>query len=288
MKLSDCSLLVALNISQWTARKYDKNATKEIAIKHGIDSVVGRYNKSLMPFTDMLNNINNASTVLRTAFYTNTLPYTYEGVRLLPSRNYLDFVTLMNGHIANRQLSVDMFLAHYMELVDNAEDNLGPLYNPTDYPTPEAIKEKFSVNLTVSPVPDSAGFYDILTEAIAKERADELVKKHESTAHKAMQECWQRLYAVVSKFPEKLVNETKSLRVDHVHSMIHNAEEMCELLAKLNILNDPNLEAMRLEVQKLLCGYSPEVVSSHDVTKEKIRADAEAIMRKMSAFMGPT
>ena len=31
MKLSDKALLVQLNISQWTARKYDKKATEQVA-----------------------------------------------------------------------------------------------------------------------------------------------------------------------------------------------------------------------------------------------------------------
>lgn len=285
MKLSDCSLLVALNISQWTARKYDKKATETIAAKHGIDNGVGRYNKSLLPFTDMLNNITNKAAMMRLEFYANTLPYTYEGVRLLPSKNYFDFMKLMNQHIMEWRVLVDTFTQHYEELVKNAEDNLGPLYNTNDYPTPENLLTRFKIDLTVSPVPDATGFYDVLTADMAKAQAEEYIKTAENTAQKAMQECWDRLYEVVRRFPEKLASDG-TLRTDHVQSMLNHAEEVCGLLAKLNIANDPVLEGMRLEVLKQLCEYNADVISSHDQTRDKVRTDAEEIMRKMSAYMG--
>ena len=43
MKLSDKALLVQLNISQWTARKYDKRATEQVAQQNGSASQAGRY-----------------------------------------------------------------------------------------------------------------------------------------------------------------------------------------------------------------------------------------------------
>ena len=43
MNLNDRALLVQLTISQWSARKLDKRATKEVAQNHGaIDAEIGR------------------------------------------------------------------------------------------------------------------------------------------------------------------------------------------------------------------------------------------------------
>lgn len=286
MKLSQCSLLVTLSISQWTARKYDKSATREIAAKHGIDSQVGRYNKSLLPMTDDLNNITNLAAGIRIWFYANTLPYTYEGVRLLPSKGYFEFINDMNSRLQAWRGAVDKFLAHYDVHVKNAEDMLGPLYKVEDYPTPENIKERFSIDVKVSPVPDEAGFFNVLVDDMAKEQAVIYAKEMENTAQKATRECWERLHGVVTKFVEKLASEAATLREDHVQSMLDNAQEMCILLTKLNIMNDPDLEALRSEVESSLCAYSASVLSTHDLTKNQVKDAADAILRKMSAFMG--
>lgn len=286
MKLSDVSLLAALNISQWTARKYDKNASKAVADKYGVYDFVGRYNKSLLPMVQELNDIANEALVMRQAFYANTLPYTYEGVRLLPSRNYFDFVNMMNGHIDVWHATVDRFVSGYSQHVTDAEKLLGPMYVGAEYPKDTEIRDRFKVSLTLSPVPDGKDFFNTLADDMAQNEVRKYVKTMETTERAAMQECWQRLYSMVQKYIERLADTGKSVREDHVQSLLDNTQEMCQLLEKLNMMNDPNLEAMRLEVKESLCMYNATVLSGHELTKQTVREKAEAIMKKMDGYMG--
>ena len=57
MNLSDRALLVQLSISQWTARKFDKKVTNDVANTHGVASSAGRYNKALLPMNDLLDRV---------------------------------------------------------------------------------------------------------------------------------------------------------------------------------------------------------------------------------------
>ena len=93
MKLSDKALLVQLNVSQWTARKYDKRATEQVAQQNNTTIGAGRYNKSLLPMNDYLDNVHKKTTAIRAKYYANTLPWGIEGTMLLPSANYLNFMT---------------------------------------------------------------------------------------------------------------------------------------------------------------------------------------------------
>jgi hypothetical protein len=43
------AMLVSLRISAWSARKYDKKISLEVAANHGASADAGRYNKYLMP-----------------------------------------------------------------------------------------------------------------------------------------------------------------------------------------------------------------------------------------------
>lgn len=286
MKLTEVGLLVALNISQWTARKYDKKATHTVAEEHGVYDFVGRYNKSLLPMTQELQAVTNIGSAMRLAFYANTLPYTYEGVRLLPSKNYFDFVNLMNSYLDKWHAAVDVFVGGYSGHVANAEKMLGDLYSETEYPAVNEIKTKFRAELNISPVPDERNFYSVLAEDIADTHIAKYAKVMESTTQKAMQDCWERLYGIVKKFVERLADTGKSLREDHVQALLDNAREMCQLLEKLNITNDANFEALRQEVLDSLCLYNAAVLSGHELSKNEVRAKAQDIMRKMNGFMG--
>lgn len=93
MNLSDRALLVQLRVSQWTARKYDKRATQEVASNHGTTTAAGRYNKSLLPMNDYLDRVHKKTTHIREKFYDNTLPWGIEGTMMLPTSNYLQFMT---------------------------------------------------------------------------------------------------------------------------------------------------------------------------------------------------
>ncbi len=83
MNLSDRALLVQLTISQWTARKYDKKATQEVATTFNTSKDAGRYNKSLLPMNDYLDRVHKKTTHIREKFYKNTLPWGMEGTMML-------------------------------------------------------------------------------------------------------------------------------------------------------------------------------------------------------------
>ena len=46
--LTSRAMLVELQVSQWTARKYDRKVSNEVAEQHGAEHDMGRYNKNLL------------------------------------------------------------------------------------------------------------------------------------------------------------------------------------------------------------------------------------------------
>lgn len=47
--LSSRAMLCALSISMWSAQKHDREASEEIATRHGAQVDAGRYHKVLLP-----------------------------------------------------------------------------------------------------------------------------------------------------------------------------------------------------------------------------------------------
>ena len=172
MNLNDRALLVQLNVSQWTARKYDKRASKEVTTAHGASSAAGRFNKSLLPMNDKLDNIHKKTTFIRTKYYDNTLPWGIEGTMMLPTANYLAFMTDFRKEKSEWQYLVDQFVGNYDQLRLDAKRMLGSLYNDADYPDESDIARKFKMDMAIFPVPSTDFRVSIASDELTRIQQD--------------------------------------------------------------------------------------------------------------------
>lgn len=280
MKLNDRALLVSLSISQWTARKLDKKATKEVADINRASTSAGRYNKSLLPLNDLLANVHQKTGVIREKFAKNTLPWGVDGTRILPSANYLQFMQDFRREKSEWQSLVNNFLDNYEYLVAEAKRWLGDLYDEKDYPSKDTITGKFNMDMGIYPVPSNDFRVELSSDELTRIQED-LEARMTSVQQEAMNDCWHRLYKHVEHITEKL-SDPKNIFRD---SMIENARETCDLLTRLNIAEDPNLEAMRQAVERKLLDHHPDTLRNDLDVRQDAAEEARKIMDAMGAFM---
>lgn len=281
MNLNDRALLVQLSISQWTARKYDKRVTKQVADTNGTTMSAGRYNKSLLPMNDLLDHVHKKATSIRTKFYANTLPWGIEGTQILPSANYLNFMTEFRREKSEWQTLVNNFVDNYDQLKADAQRILGAIYDPADYPSSGEIKQKFHMDMAVYPVPSTDFRVSIASDELTRIQQD--VERRVADAQNiAMKEVWTRLYDRVKHMADKLADPKAIFR----DSMVENAREICAILPRLNITDDPNLEALRQEVEMGISNHHPDALRNDPDLRRDTAAQAKEIMDKMSVFMG--
>jgi hypothetical protein len=97
------AMLAAVHISIWMATKYDRKVSRDVANQHGAQERAGRYNKQLRTLAGQI----------RQHFYKITLPWSDEGLRLLPSHFYFDLTARMREFKAEFSSGVDQFLDIY-------------------------------------------------------------------------------------------------------------------------------------------------------------------------------
>lgn len=280
MNLNDRALLVQLNVSQWTARKYDKKATRKVAEEFHSYVDQGRYNKALLPMNGLLDNVHKKTTHIREKFYKNTLPWGMEGTQMLPTANYLAFMTDFRKEKGEWERIVQTFVDNYDSLRLDAQRVLGQLYDPADYPSVADIRKKFRIDMAVFPVPAADFRVSIASDELTKIQQDVEARVANAQAE-AMKEVWTRLYDRVKHMAEKLADPKAIFR----DSMVENAREICALLPRLNFADDPDLEAMRSEVEASLIKH-PDALRNDPDLRRDTAAQAKAIMDKMSVFMG--
>ena len=284
MSLSNRALLVNLTISEWSARKLDKRETQELARKHGVIDGVARVNKSLLPMASALDKIRALSNACRQEFYSRTLPWGAEGFHILKADAYMSFIQAMGELRDKRMAAVDELIAEYPRLKADARVALNGMYREEDYPHIDDLRRKFSLELTFMPVPEPSDCARVTILAdLADGMAKELAAKLADSQATAMKAAWQRLYEVVAKAHERLADPDNIFR----DSLINNAVDICNILPSLNIADDPQLEAMRLEVERSLCAYNPDTLRKDELVREDVAAKMADIMDKMGAFYAP-
>jgi hypothetical protein len=269
--LKDSAMLIALNISQWTARKHDRTATQEVDEAHGAKDA-GRYNKLLISKAalDPMSKIEGAA---RDYHYSMTLPWGNNGERILPASLFLDYTQKMNGFKAQFNAAVQVFVAQYPELVQAARVRLGTLYNPKDYPDVSSIAAKFDFAMPVTPIPDAADFRVALNSEYVEAIKRDLTDRHARQQQEAVKHVWVRVREVVGKIHETCSKEKPRI----FDSMIDNARQLIEVLPALNLTNDPDLARIAQEMQALV--VSPDALRNSAVKRQSVAASADQILQ---------
>jgi|TARA_Y100000310_G_scaffold21924_1_gene21160 hypothetical protein len=284
MHLSDKAVLVHLGVSQWIAKKLDRAASDVVATQFGATAKAGNYNKSLLPTCNELEAVKTKTSIIRKKFYSNTLPWGIEGTFILPSANYLAFMNEYRAEKGQWVGLVNEFYDAYPQACMDAQRMLGGLHKPSEYPILTDLKKKFHMDMAIMPVPMAGDFRIELAEGEIAKITSDVEQRVIEGSKAAMDDVWQRLYDRIAWLAEKLSDPNKTFH----DATYEDAQETCKLLVRLNFTNDPDLEAMRKEVQNKLFNTHPEVLRNDPDVRRDTATEAQVIMDKMGAFMGGT
>lgn len=285
------SMLVSVSLSVWQARRLDKRVTAETNRAHGASAEAGRYRKHLLGGPKAAPShaaAIAAAGAIRTEAYRQTLPWADEGWRLLPTANFERFAESMRAKRAAFESAVDTFLFDYPELRARAERLLNGMFVDSEYPTVESLRGRFSAEITYAPVPAFGDFRldlgaDVLSDI---ERATE-ARVNEAT-NQAMRGAWDRLAETVSAVRDKLADQASRGGKGAIFrdSLIDNVRATVDILGRLNVTGDPELERMRERAARELGSLDPEALRSDKGARADGAARAARILETMGALYG--
>ena len=281
--LQESAVIVKLNISQFGFRKKDKKVTEDVNQQYNATKDAGAYNKAILNAeAPEIKAIKEIVSTARSYHVENTLPW-HDGARLLPSAAIMEYRDVMEGRYKQQfDDAVEDFLNKYDTLKQNAYYELGSMYNAADYPDKTKVESAFGFKITIEPIAGVDSFWTNLHDDEIKKIKSEYQADIEDKEEAAMSELWARLYESVNKMAESLSDDDKIFR----DSLVGNVIKMTEILPKLNIKNDPNLEAMRKEVVEKLFDYTPKELRKDKEARKVTAKTAKEICEAMSGYMG--
>jgi len=185
----------------------------------------------------------------------STLPYVEPGVRLLRRGDLSSFDVQMTSYRDELAQAVTDLNRHYGELIEQARDMLGDLFDPADYQ--DDLTEAFAIQwdypstsapdylLQVSP--------DLYYSECARvqQRFDEAVRLTE-------QAFADELGQLISHLAERLSGDTNGSPKVFRDSAVTNLREFFDRFQHLNIRSDEQLDRLVADARQVLSGVAPQ------------------------------
>jgi hypothetical protein len=283
--ISSSAILVELSISVWTARRLDKTASRAVTATNNAASGVANVNKKLLGDCAELDAVQKFAANARNIHYSMSMPWSDMGMRLVPTAVYLNKYSKTMSELEQEFYRlVNIFLDAYQWEIGQSQVKLGDLFNPDEYPSTEAVRNKFRFQLHEMPVPDVGDFrLDIGNEAMTA-LADKYKNYYTTQLNNAMGDLWQRTHTALSKMSERLDyadGQTKKVFRD---SLVDNVVEMVELLDACNITNDTQMSAMKNRLEDTLRGVTPEALREDGYLRATTKRAVDEIIKALPSI----
>lgn len=279
--LTTKAMVVNLSIGIWQGQRLDRDATRKVTDDAGAAQDAARVNKHLLPKA-ALAAIVTASGAVRNHLYSKSLPWRDNGDRLVTRKLYTQFIEAHEGLVAIFNDAVSQFInVDYPSAIAQAEFRMGGMFNRDDYPESYQLRRKFYVNLDIDALATSDDFrVQIDQEHVDKVRAS-MAANADARLQTAMGDVWKRMAAAVGAFHERMANPDAVFR----DSTVGNVADLLDLIPGLNVLDDPDIEAVREAISSALGGITAKEIRKDPELRAELATEADAIMDKMHGFM---
>jgi hypothetical protein len=279
--IASSSLLVELSISCWTARKLDKKVSLEVDASKNTKVKAGNYHKHLLAGSPALDAVTKYAAQARLWNNLNSLPWSDNGQRIVTAAQFFGgYKAQLDQHKENFEELTANFLQHYPSLISAAAFQLGDLFDRDEYPMVEEIAHKFRFSYAVSPVPTAGDFRVDIGEQAKVELAKQYTEHFNSRLNHAMQDIWKRLHECLLHMSDRLTDGQDGQRTRFHATLLSNAEELVTLLGRLNIANDPDLEAARVQLNKAISGIDIDDLKEVPAVRDEVKQKVDSILAK--------
>lgn len=284
-KLAERAVLMRLSAGLPGKNRTDKQLSQSVKSEHGLGEKSGRWIKQKYPEW-ALEPLEKVVTAARTYHARVTLPFD-AGIGILPAamiQEYADKMRQFRGEFDG--LIQSHFVPRYSEMVDWARQEHNGTFDVSDYPDVDTLLESFSFRTEPLPVPDAAHFAGTMSSLLGVD-ADSVNIRVQDAMTEAQRELMRRMIEPVRAMAAKLVEQPKQGKDDIVFrdTLVGNVQDIAELVPKLNISGDLELDKFAAEMAAL-ARYAPSALRDSKVTRTEAATKAADVVQRLNSYAG--
>lgn len=287
--IASSAVLIDLSISTWTGRKLDKRASNDVTAQNNAAKGVANVHKKLLGDCAELDAVQKFAANARNAHYAMTMPWSDLGMRLCPTKKYID----ANGYERTMtQLQTEFarlteaFLNAYDWEIQNAQLKLGALFSSEDYPSRDSLAAKFKFRFVAIPLPDAGDWrLDIGNEAAASMR-EQYEKFYGDQLREAMADVWKRAHEALTKMSERLDYADDTTKKVFRDTLVTNVQEIVDLLDTMNITADPAMTEAHQRLDAAMQGITPDALREDAYLRAQTKRQVDDVRKIIDSLPG--
>lgn len=281
ISLASAGVVTNVDVNVWSATKQDKKISGEVTDAYHASPEAGKFVKNLLAGDPTHKKL----LLHRQTVYNWNKRKTYDWAgssRVLPFVMLSKYKEEWRELEAEHALLVDEFERRYPDIIAEMAFKQGDMFDKTEYPAVSEIRSKFSMRLSISPIPASD-----FRCAVAEDIAEDLKQHYERTANEAVQgimrDIGEQLTDLIKRIAHACSEPEEGKRKPKVYdSTINQAKELCAMLEKFNITKDEKLDEMRKEAMQVIGALTADDIRDSEAVRATVKDGMDDILSKFN------
>ena len=212
----------------------------------------------------------------------STLPYIEPGVRLLRRGDVQAFDVQMTSVRAELAEAVAELDRCYSELVDQARERLGELFDAGDYPP--GLRDLFAIEWDY-PACSPPEYLRSISPQLYEAECQRVQARFDEAVQLAEQAFAEELSQMVTHLAERLSGEADGTAKVFRDSAVTNLLEFFERFQRLNIRSDDQLDSLVEDARSIIRGVSPQALRDRSQLRQHAVAGLTRVEASLESWM---
>ena len=286
--VSQRAVLVSLHIKNWSETATDVTATQQVAEANQVAPGSGRYIKRLLN-KKACEEVRQLGQDARKAHNDLTMPWDDLGTRLLPIMAYEKYKQRISDLMERRQEATNRLIYRYQDHINQAQLELGSLFNASDYPTHDQLRQAISMSWEFGEVPDGQHFRADLPEHERRRIQKEIEQRVAARIDHGLEDLFRRIGKAVTAASERMNTNDDGSDKLFKNTLLTNLTGIVENIPLLNVTANPVLEEMARQLTEAMQGLQPDHLRPNNkaydpAKKERFKAAVDDIRDQFAGY----
>jgi hypothetical protein len=211
-----------------------------------------------------------------------SLPYPEPGVRLIKQGDIENFNNRLAVYRDELGIAVQNLNSHFASLKRAAQDRLGSLYNPADYPA--SLSGLFAVEWDFPSV-EPPEYLLRLNPHLYQQERDRITARFDEAVKLAEEAFAAEFARLVSHLSERISAGVDGEKKIFRDSAITNLTEFFERFKRLNVRSNADLDRLVETAQRTLSGVDPHIVRNSASLRQHINTELSTVQSVLDQML---
>ena len=211
-----------------------------------------------------------------------SLPYPEPGIRLIPQQAISDFDHQIGSYREDLTDAVEELDRHYAELRSAAQQRLGGLFNPSDYPV--SLIGLFGIEHEYPSV-EPPSYLRQLNPVLYEQECQRMQARFDEAVQLAEQAFTEELSKLVEHLSDRLSGEADGKAKVFRDSAVTNLTEFFERFRSLNVRSNDQLDDLVQRAQQVLNGVEPQQLRDSTPLRQRLVTQLAGVQSSLDGLM---